>query len=77
MRITETAVRRIIKEELGRINEGLPGTGPRETFQEIIEICRNALDDDMFGRHPQVARMHRNNIESLLRMMDDVETRGR
>jgi uncharacterized protein (UPF0216 family) len=77
MRITETAVKRIIKEELGRINEGLPGTGPRETFREIIRICEKALDDDMLGRHGQVARMHRDDIESLLRMMDDVETRGR
>jgi hypothetical protein len=77
MHITESMVRKIIKEELDQINEGLPGTGPRETFREIIRICREALDDDMLGRHGQVARMHRNNIESLLRMMDDVETRGR
>ena len=74
MRITESMVRKIIKEELDQINEARVGTGPKQTFRKIIEICKEALDNDRLGKHAQVARMHRDNIESLLRMMDDVET---
>jgi hypothetical protein len=81
MRITEGQLRRIINEELERINEELEdeleeltGTGPKQTFRKIIEICKGALDDDMLGKDAQVARMHKDNIESLLRMMDEVSS---
>ena len=73
MRITESTVRRIIAEEIGRLDEGLPGTGPRETFEEIIRICKAALADPLLGHHPQVANQRRDSIETLLSMMDNIE----
>ena len=74
MRITETAIRRIIMEEMGLVVEDLSGTGPKATFRKIIEICEKALDNERLGQHPQVAKGAKEGIKSLIRMMDDVET---
>jgi len=62
------------KEGNSHLSEGIEDTGPTATFRGIIEICENALSDRSVAYHPEAAKMYRSKIESLLRVMSDVET---
>ena len=76
MRLTESQLRRIVKEEILRETVDY-NNGPYSTFTKIREICDAALKGGMITptkSHPAVANSCKRNIMILLNAMSEVET---
>jgi|TARA_R110000787_G_scaffold79475_1_gene173706 hypothetical protein len=66
MKITKELLKQIIKEELGNAQ-----TSDREVFEQIKQICEEALMNKSLGMSSEIAKNYQNKILNLINEKED------